>query len=95
MCSGIPLNNEPELITSDSLSESEGLASASLSDYDCDSEGEASGDDFDSKSDDTRGAQKPGVTNLKFQLDVARAGECCVARSNQWVPRLTLIPSPE
>jgi hypothetical protein len=53
----------------------------SLSDYDCDSEGEASGDDFDSESDEMKGSRKPGVTNLRFQLDAAKAGECYVAHS--------------
>jgi hypothetical protein len=73
------LNNEPERIDSDSLSESENLASAPLSDYDCDSEWEASGDDVDSDDDGMRGSHKPGAMNLKFQLDAAKAGECCVA----------------
>jgi hypothetical protein len=76
---GPPVENEPDQINSDSLSESEGLASASLSNYDCDSEGGASEDDVDSESDDVGGSCRPGAMNLKFQLDAAKAGELCIA----------------
>jgi len=71
-----PFNDEPERVELDSFSESEDLASASLS-YDCDSEDE-SGNDADTKDSDSerRGSHNPGVMNLKFQFDAVKAGEC-------------------
>jgi hypothetical protein len=75
----MPLDNKPGRIDLDSLFGLENLASASHSNYDCDSEGEASRTVVDSKSDETRGSSKPGVMNLKFQLDAAKVGECCIA----------------
>ena len=60
-------------------SESEHLTSASLSAYDCDSEGEDSGYDVDSDDSDDgmRETCKPGLTNLRFQLNAVKAGGCC------------------
>jgi len=60
-----------------SPSESENLASTSLSAYDCNSEGEEGGYDVDSKDSDSRMGETrgPGLVNLKFQLDAAKAGE--------------------
>lgn len=62
------------------LSESENPASASLSSYDCDSEGEATGNDVDSEDSDIegRGPRNPGVMGLKFQLDAVKAGKRCI-----------------
>ena len=61
-----------------SPSESEHLTSASLSAYDCDSEGEEGGYDVDSDNGDDgpRETRKPGLTNLRFQLNAAKAGGC-------------------
>ena len=75
----ITVDNELARVESDPLSDSENLASASLSAYDCDSKGEAVGNDIDSEGSDSevRGARKPGLMNLKFQLDAAKAGERC------------------
>jgi hypothetical protein len=77
--SGRTFNGEPEQAGSGSPSESEDLTSVSLSAYDCDSEGEEGGNDIDSEDDDdeTRATQKPGLMNLRFQLDAVKAGECC------------------
>ena len=74
----ITVDNELVQVELDPLSDSENLASASLSVYDCDSTGEAVGNNIDSEDSDSeaRGAHKPGLMNLKFQLDVAKAGEC-------------------
>ena len=60
-----------------SPSESENLASTSLSAYDCDSEGEEGGYDVDSEDSESGMGETcgPGLANLKFQLDAARAGE--------------------
>lgn len=72
---------EFELIDSDSLSESENLASPSLSEYDCDSEGEASGSEVDDEESDGEVGMrsKPKVMNLQFQLNAARAGKQLVS----------------
>lgn len=73
-------DGEPEQVDFGSLSESENLTNASLSAYDCDSEGEDGGCSVDSGEDSDDGVSvthKPGLTNLKFQLNAAKAGECC------------------
>jgi hypothetical protein len=71
-------NDKPDQVGSGSLSESEDLASASLSAYDCDSEGEEGRHDLDSEDsdDEMRSTREPGLMNLKFQLDAAKAGKC-------------------
>jgi len=81
-CSPSPegsFGNEPEQVEPISFSESEGLASPSLSSYDCDSEGEATGNDTDSEDSDIErsGSRNLGVMGLKFQIDAVKAGECC------------------
>ena len=68
-------DHEPERVDSDSPSESENLADVSLSAYDCDSEGVDGINDDDSDS-EMEGIHKPGMTNLKFQLDAAKGGQC-------------------
>jgi hypothetical protein len=49
----------------------------------------------DSESDEMKGSWKPGVTNLRFQLDAAKAGELLRCAPYRWVLQLTLLPSPE
>ena len=70
-------DDEPERVDPGSPSELENLTSAALSEYDCDSEWEASGDETSSEDSDskTRGTRKLPIMNLKFQLDAAKAGE--------------------
>jgi len=67
------LNDNPEQVDSSSLSKSENLTCASLSTYECDSEGEDGWSDIDSDA----GTRRTHKINSKFQLDAARAGECC------------------
>ena len=56
--------------------DSEDLTDGSLSAYDCDAEGEEGWNDVYSESsdDEMEGIHKPGLMNLKFQLDTAKAG---------------------
>jgi len=97
-CPEVSFDDELERVEPDSLSESEDLASASLSSYDCDSEGEAAGDDTDSEDSDfseTRGTRDPpGVMNLKFRLNAVKAGKHCGLHLMQ-TPQLTILHSPE
>ena len=67
---------EPVEPGSPSKPESEDLACDSLSGYDRDSEcGDYS--NVEDSDDEAGGARKPpGVMNLKFQLDAAKAGQC-------------------
>ena len=73
------IDNKPERVNPDSPSESENLTSAALSEYDCDSKWEVSGDETGSEDSDskTRGTHKLPVMNLEFQLDAAKVGEYC------------------
>lgn len=91
------IDNEPEQlkVNSSSSSESEGLTDASLSAYDCDSEGEEGWEDVlgESSDDEMGGTHKPRLTNLKFQLDAAKAGGYCGIR---WCTmRLIILCSSE
>ena len=56
--------------------DSEDLTDVSLSAYDCDAKGEEGWNNVDSESsdDEMEGTHKPGLMNLKFQLDAAKAG---------------------
>jgi hypothetical protein len=80
-------DNELEHVDYDSLSESENLASDSLSVYDCDSEGGNGWSDADDEDSDSgeRGTCKPGVMGLKFQLDAARAGGLQSLSDGPWL----------
>lgn len=69
----MPFDDEPEQVDPGPLLESENLESVSLSPYDCDSGNDADSEDSDGGA---RGAQKPRMMNLQFQLDAAKAGEC-------------------
>ena len=73
------IGDEPEQLEANpgSPSESEDLTNASLSVHDCDSEREGDWEDLDDESSDNEmgGTHKPGLMNLKFQLDAAKAGE--------------------
>lgn len=92
--SATAFNDELERVGSDSFSDSENLTSASLSAYDCDSEGEAGMNSIDSDSDsEVRGTRKPDLTNLKFQLDAAKAGEHYAFHLMD--PKLTVLRSLE
>ena len=68
-----------EQVDPDSLSESENLADESLSGYGCDFEGEGDWNDTDIEDGDDEMEEvcELGLKNLKFQLDVAKAGEYC------------------
>lgn len=70
-------NGKPERVNSGSCYESDNLTSASLSAYDCNSEREDGWNDISSEDsdDEMRGTHRLGLTNLKFQLNAAKAGE--------------------
>lgn len=88
-------DDEPGQVDFDFLSESENLASDTISGYDCDSEGGGNWGDVESEDGDgeASGTSGPGMMGLKFQLDAARAGELHCFRMD---PQFTeLRTSPE
>ena len=69
-CSAVTFTDNGSL-----LSESEALASDSLSAYDCDDEGGDGWEDTGDEDGDGETRGEPGIMGLKFQVDAARAGE--------------------